>query len=148
MSGSLAGATTGVTSAHEQAIQRRQRDEMIRSATDEDFNNRILRGLLRRQPDLDMIRSQNDHLSGADDTDVLEWASHERRALLTHDVSTMSVHAFERIRSGQSIAGLIEVPQSMPIGQAIEDILTIRASLFTSHATPIHGVFKSAMPST
>jgi hypothetical protein len=95
-----------------------------------------------------MVRSQDDQLSGADDTDVLEWASRECRAVLTSCVSTMSVHVFERIRSGQSIAGLIEVPQSMPIGQAIEDILTIRASLFTPHATPIHGVFKSAMPST
>jgi hypothetical protein len=88
---------------------------MIRFATDEDFNNRILRGLLRRQPDLDIIRSQDDQLSGADDTDVLEWASRECRAVLTSCVSTMSVHVFERIRSGQSIAGLIEVPQSMPI---------------------------------
>jgi hypothetical protein len=37
----------------------------------------------------------------------------------------MSAHAYERIRAGQSTAGLIEVPQSMSIGQAIEDILTI-----------------------
>ena len=37
----------------------------------------------------------------------------------------MSTHAYERIRTGQSTAGLIEVPQSIPIGQAIEDILTI-----------------------
>ena len=98
---------------------------MIRFATDEDFNNRILRGLLRRQPDLDIVRIQDHHLSGADDTHVLEWASRERRTLLTHDVSTMSAYAYERIRAGQSTAGLIEVPQSMPIGQAIEDILTI-----------------------
>jgi hypothetical protein len=27
---------------------------MLRLATDEDFNNRIVRGLLRRQPDLDL----------------------------------------------------------------------------------------------
>jgi hypothetical protein len=98
---------------------------MLRFATDEDFNNRILRGLLRRQSDLDIVRIQDRHLSGADDPDILEWVSHERRVLLTHDVSTMSAHAYERIRAGQSTAGLIEVPQSMSIGQAIEDILTI-----------------------
>ena len=47
---------------------------MIKFATDEDFNNRILRGLLRRHPDLDMVRIQDTHLSGAVDAAVLEWA--------------------------------------------------------------------------
>ena len=98
---------------------------MLRFATDEDFNNRILRGLLRRQPNLDIIRIQDHDLSGVEDPEILEWASHECRVLLTHDVSTMSAHAFERIRTGGSTAGLIEVPQSMPIGQAIEDILML-----------------------
>ena len=98
---------------------------MIKFATDEDFNNRILRGLLRRQPDLDMVRLQDAHLSGADDSVVLAWAFHERRVLLTHDVSTMAAYAYERMRVGESIAGLIEVPQSMPIGKAIDDIVTI-----------------------
>ena len=32
---------------------------MIKLATDEDFNNRILRGLLRRQPQLDIVRVQD-----------------------------------------------------------------------------------------
>lgn len=63
--------------------------------------------------------------SEAEDTDGLERASRERRTLLTHDVSPMSAHAYKRIRAGQSTAELIEVPQSRPIGQAIEHILTI-----------------------
>jgi hypothetical protein len=29
---------------------------MLRLATDEDFNNRVLRGLLRRKPNLDIVR--------------------------------------------------------------------------------------------
>lgn len=98
---------------------------MIKFATDEDFNNRILRGLLRRQPDLDMVRIQDTHLSGAVDAAVLEWAFQEQRVLLTHDVSTMVAYAYERMRVGESIAGIIEVPQSMPIGKAIDDIVTI-----------------------
>lgn len=98
---------------------------MIKFATDEDFNNRIFRGLLRRQPNLDIVRIQDVLLSGTHDSVILEWAFHEQRVLLTHDVSTMSAYAYGRIRVGQSIAGLIEVPQSMPIGQVIEDLLTI-----------------------
>jgi hypothetical protein len=98
---------------------------MIKFVTDEDFNNRILRGLLYRQPSLDIVRIQDTPLAKADDPAILEWAFQERRILLTHDISTMTLHAYDRIHAGKSVAGLIEVPQSLPIGQAIEDILTI-----------------------
>lgn len=98
---------------------------MIRFVADEDFDNRILRGLLRRQPEVDLVRIQDTSLSGVDDPTILEWAYQQQRILLTHDVSTMTRYAYERIAAGQTIAGLIEVPQSLPIGKAIEDLLTI-----------------------
>jgi len=98
---------------------------VIRLVTDEDFDNRILRGLLRRLPELDVVRLQDTHLSGTADPAILEWASHQHRILLTHDISSMTRYAYERLEAGQSIAGVIEVPQSMPLGQAIEDLLTI-----------------------
>jgi predicted nuclease of predicted toxin-antitoxin system len=66
---------------------------MLPLSTDEDFNNRILRGLLRRMPDLDVTRVQDVGLSGSEDPDVLEWAAGEGRVLLTHDASTMSAFA-------------------------------------------------------
>ena len=50
---------------------------MIKLLTDEDFNGRILRGMLRRQPQLDITRVQ-DVLTRAerdDDRKVLEWAA-------------------------------------------------------------------------
>jgi len=62
---------------------------MLRLATDEDFNNRILRGLLRRNPALDIVRVQDVGLTGKSDAEVLEWAAREGRVLLTHDVTTM-----------------------------------------------------------
>ena len=34
---------------------------------DENFDNRIVRGLLRRQPDLDILRVQDLEIAGADD---------------------------------------------------------------------------------
>jgi len=98
---------------------------MIKFVADEDFDNRILRGLLRHQPDLEIVRLQDTLLAGADDPTILEWAAQERRVLLTHDISTMTGHAYARIRAGKPIAGIIEVPQSLPIGQAISDLLTI-----------------------
>ncbi len=98
---------------------------MLRFLADEDLNNRILRGLLRRQPDLDVVRVQDTTLSGAADSVVLEWAQQNGRVLLTHDVSTMTNYAFARMRSGDGVTGIIEIPQSLPIGQAVEDLLLI-----------------------
>lgn len=43
---------------------------MLRLATDEDFNNRILRGLLRRRPDLDIVRVQDAGLRGRGDAEL------------------------------------------------------------------------------
>lgn len=55
---------------------------MIKLAADEDFNNRILRGVLRRNPRLDIRRKQDAGLRRADDPQVLAWAASERRMLL------------------------------------------------------------------
>jgi hypothetical protein len=55
---------------------------MIRLAADEDFDNDILRALLRRIAELDVVRVQDTGLSGADDVTVLEWAAREQRVLL------------------------------------------------------------------
>ena len=76
---------------------------MLRLAIDENFNNDVVRGLLRRRAELDLVRIQDAGLSGADDPMVLEWAAKERRVLLTHDVSTMTRHAYERVRAGQPL---------------------------------------------
>lgn len=40
---------------------------MLKLAADENFNNDIVRGLLRRNPTLDIVRVQDVGLSGADD---------------------------------------------------------------------------------
>jgi hypothetical protein len=97
----------------------------IRFVADEDLDNRVLRGLLRRKSSIDIIRIQDTSMSGENDASILAWASQEHRVLVTHDISTMARFALERINSGNSIAGIIEVPQSLSIGAAIEDILII-----------------------
>ncbi|MBP6787457.1 MAG: DUF5615 family PIN-like protein [Candidatus Promineofilum sp.] len=98
---------------------------MIKFLADEDFNNRILRGLLRRQPGLDILRIQDTSLAGTPDSVVLEWAAQQDRVLLTHDVSTMTKHAYARLRLGKKMAGIIEVSQSVAIGSVIDDLLLI-----------------------
>lgn len=98
---------------------------MLRLATDEDFNNRILRGLLRRKPDLDIVRVQDAGLTGRGDAEVLEWVAREGRVLLTHDVTTMKRYADERTSDGSPMPGVFEVSQQVPIARTIEDILLL-----------------------
>jgi hypothetical protein len=98
---------------------------MIRLAADENFNNDILRGLLRRQPGLDIVRIQDMGLSGVDDPAMLDCAARDGRVLLTHDVSTMTKYAYERVQTGLPMPGVFEVRRSVPVGVAIEDILIL-----------------------
>ena len=98
---------------------------MLLLAADENFNNDIVRGLLRRKPDLDTVRVQDVGLSGADDSAVLEWAAQEKRVLLTHDASTMTHHAYERVSAGKPMPGIFEVSRDVPIGRVIEDVLLL-----------------------
>ena len=98
---------------------------MLRLAADENFNNDIVRGLLRRKADLDIVRIQDTEVAGADDPSVLEWVAQAGRVLLTHDVTTMIRYAYERVRAGQSMTGIFEVNRTLPISSAIEDILLL-----------------------
>lgn len=92
---------------------------------DENFDNRIVRGLLRRQPNLDIIRIQDLEIAGANDTIVLAWAAESGRILLTHDERTIPNYAYERLAAGQTIAGVIVASDSLPISTVIENILLI-----------------------
>jgi hypothetical protein len=98
---------------------------MLCLAADENFNNDIVRGLLRRNPKLDIIRAQDVGLSGNTDPIVLEWCASNGRVLLTHDVRTMTKHAYARVSAGQPMPGVFEVSRDIPLGAAIKDILLL-----------------------
>lgn len=98
---------------------------MLLLAADENFDNDILRGLLRRRPELDIVRVQDVGLSGASDSMILEWAAQQQRLLLTHDVATITHYAYQRLDAELPMPGVIEVSPALPIGQVIEDILLL-----------------------
>lgn len=98
---------------------------MLRLAADENFDNNIIRGLLRRKADLDIVRIQDAGLSGAGDPAVLEWAAQHGRVLLTHDVNTITRHALERVEAGKAMPGVFEVSQTVSMSMAIDDILLL-----------------------
>lgn len=54
---------------------------MLKLLADENFDNTVLRGLFRRNSELDIVRVQDVGLSGEDDPTVLEWAAQEGRVL-------------------------------------------------------------------
>ena len=79
----------------------------MRWLADENFNNDILRALFRRDPALDIVRVQDvEDLCGADDPALPEWAAAANRILLTHDVTTVTAHAYARIRRGEPMPGV------------------------------------------
>jgi Domain of unknown function (DUF5615) len=98
---------------------------MLQFLADENFNNDIVRGVRRRNPAIDLRRVQDEGLSGADDPTVLEWSAQAGRVLLTHDVSTMTHYAYDRVREGKPMPGVFEVSRNVPIGVAIEEILLL-----------------------
>ena len=98
---------------------------MIKLIADENFDNTIIRGLLRRNPGIDIVRVQDVGLSGEDDPTVLEWSANGGRILLTHDVSTITRYAYERLNRKLYMPGVIEIHNDAPIGKVIEDLVII-----------------------
>lgn len=103
---------------------------MLRFLSDENFNNQIVRGILRRRPKTDIVRVQDAGLSKTDDRVILEWAAQKGRILLTHDVETMTRYAYERVQAGLEMPGVFEISRSVPIGLAIEEIILIAEGSF------------------
>lgn len=97
----------------------------LRFLVDEDFDNDIVRGMLRHLPTLDIVRVQDVDLSGTSDPIVLAWAAQDGRVVLTHDVSTMTAHAYARVTSSLPMPGVFAVSQLAPISQVIEELVLL-----------------------
>jgi hypothetical protein len=98
---------------------------MLRLLADENFNNGIIRGVLRANPDIDIVRVQDVGLRGADDPEVLAWAAAEERVLLTHDTRTMTKYAYDRLHAGEPMPGIFGVKATVAHAVAIDDILLL-----------------------
>ncbi|HEY4492413.1 MAG TPA: DUF5615 family PIN-like protein [Acidobacteriota bacterium] len=95
---------------------------MVRLLIDENFDQRILRGLKLRLPQLDSVLVTQMGLSGSPDSALLQWAGREARTILTHDANTMIQHAKQFLQQGEPMAGVILVPDQLEIGRAIADL--------------------------
>jgi len=95
---------------------------MLRLLIDENFNQRILRGLRLRLPSLDYVVVQETDMQGLQDASLLQEAAVLQRVLVTHDLKTVPRHAYARVAAGEPMPGIIAVPDDLPIGQAIEQL--------------------------
>jgi hypothetical protein len=91
----------------------------VKWLADENFDNAIIRGLLRQTPTL------VPEISRQDDRTLLRFATAEGRIVMTHDVSTMVPAMLEQMRIESRCAPIVLVPDLMPVGAAIENILLL-----------------------
>lgn len=97
---------------------------MLRLAADADFNGRVVKALLRKVPDLDLVRAQDAGFGSAADPAVLEWVASEGRILLTHDRQTMVGFANRRVASDLPMPGLFVIRNRHgQVGQMVENLL-------------------------
>ncbi len=98
---------------------------MVTFLADENFNNRILRGMQHIVPEIDFIRVQDTAFYKAHDKAILAFALSENRALLTHDIKTIPKFCEQNLEGGISNPAVFVVKESMPIGEAIEDLVMV-----------------------
>ena len=98
---------------------------MLQLVTDENFNGDIVRGLLYRLPDLNLVRVQDVGLEGAIDPVVLAWAAQNQRIVVTHDRATLPAFAFQRIVAGEPMPGVFVINDRLPVGRAIEELVLV-----------------------
>jgi predicted nuclease of predicted toxin-antitoxin system len=96
---------------------------VIKLVSDENFDGDILRGLLRRLPELDVVRVQDADMAATPDPEILAWAAREQRILLTHDRDSVPGFAYARVSAGEPMPGVFLVSDHMQKGQAIDQLL-------------------------
>ena len=95
-----------------------------RFQSDADLNEKIIRGLRRREPAVDFTTASEGGVIGLADLDVLVTAADSGRILISHDRRTMPGH-FARFLQLRPSPGVIIVSQDLDVGRAIEDLLLI-----------------------
>lgn len=99
--------------------------EAFRFASDENLDERLITGLRREMPSLDLLRVVDEGLDATPDPEILEWAANEGRIVLTHDVRTMPSFGWKRVENGLPMPGIIAIIDRAPLGQVLKDLFLI-----------------------
>jgi len=98
---------------------------VIRFLADASLRGAIVRGCRRREPTMDFLSAHEAQPAGVPDPDVLALAAEQARILVSHDYRTMPRHFADFLQAHGSSPGLIFVPQYLPIGEAVEELVLI-----------------------
>jgi predicted nuclease of predicted toxin-antitoxin system len=99
----------------------------IKFQADADLDGRIVRGLRRVSPEVDIRTAAKAGLATLEDYEVLRLAADANRILISQDRSTMPGH-FQRFVSTSQSPGVILLRSRVPIAVAIEELLLIWAA--------------------
>ncbi len=96
----------------------------VRFQADADLDGRLIRGLRRAEPGIDIRTADAAGLEGLGDPDVLRLAAGSQRILVSQDRRTMPLH-FRRHVAGAQSPGVILLREATPISVAIEELALI-----------------------
>ena len=98
---------------------------MIRYLADHNLNEDIVRAVARRKPDLEFEFARDVGLAEATDPEILAWAAAAGHVVVTHDRRTMTAFAESRMKAGESMAGLVIVPDRAALAPTVDDLLLL-----------------------
>ncbi len=101
-----------------------------RFLADENFNGRIVAGLHRLYPEIDLLTfAESNIIRGLSDPELIEETAQLDRILLTHDKRTMPDHFADVLARtlplGLHLPGVLLLSRTMAIGAAIDEIALI-----------------------
>ncbi len=99
----------------------------VRYQANVDLDGRIIRGLLRTAPEIEIRAATQAGLNGLEDPDVLQVAADSGRILVSQDRRTMLGHFARYVKRVRS-PGLILLREATPIATAIEELVLIWAA--------------------
>lgn len=92
---------------------------------DENLRRSIPLGVRLREPSVDFLTARECGTLGLSDPAILAIHSREGRVLVSSDSDTMVGFFYDLVETGTFCPGLIIIPQDLPDGEAIDELLMI-----------------------
>jgi hypothetical protein len=94
---------------------------MLRLLIDQDFDHDILRGLMRRVPNLDVVTAHDIGLSAATDPELLAWAAEAGRIIIPLSASREQFIKHQHFDFGHTLEGGIVGDEGVAPAETLRD---------------------------
>jgi len=92
---------------------------MIRFPADAGLHHAIADGCLRREPAIDFLSAHEARLAGVSDPEVLAFATHQKRILVTSDLRTTPRYFGNFLEANSQCAGVFLVKRRAPAADGL-----------------------------